>query len=91
MCTITVDGKPFGVISDDKSILDVLERNNMPVQAHCRGGYCGVCRTQKVKGEVDYHIEPLAFIDEDVEILPCSCLPVGNIEIVVLSDNSVTV
>lgn len=84
MCTITVDGNAITLIPEDKSILDVLERSNIPVQAHCRGGYCGVCRTQNLKGEVDYHIDPLAFMQEN-EILPCSCLPVGNIEITMVS------
>jgi ferredoxin len=58
--------------NSDTTLLDVMERNSIPVQAHCRGGFCGSCRTKVVAGEVQYHIEPLAYIDDD-EVLPCAC------------------
>lgn len=78
---ITVDGKTYTTNNDDTSVLDVLKRNGVDVQAHCKSGYCGVCRTQCNKGNVEYHIDPLAFIGDN-EILPCSCLPAGDIELI---------
>ncbi|WP_229333498.1 class I ribonucleotide reductase maintenance protein YfaE [Glaciecola sp. MH2013] len=66
--------------SDDKSLLEHLESNNIEVHYHCREGYCGACRTKLNEGNVDYHIDPLAFIDDD-EILPCCCKPTSDIDI----------
>jgi ferredoxin len=77
---ITLDGHTYAVSADDDSVLDVLQRNGVDVQAHCKNGYCGSCRTQCTKGAVEYHIDPLAYIESN-EILPCSCLPIGNIEL----------
>jgi len=54
------------------SLLETLESDGVNVESHCRGGYCGACRTKIVKGSVTYLTEPLAFIDDD-ECLPCIC------------------
>ena len=54
------------------SLLQTLESDGVNVQSHCRGGYCGACRTKVVKGSVVYLTEPLAFINDD-ECLPCIC------------------
>ena len=65
---------------NDGSLLEHLEANDIEVHYHCREGYCGACRTKLNEGSVEYHIDPLAFIDDD-EILPCCCKPSSHINI----------
>jgi ferredoxin len=62
------------------NLLTILEFYKVPVEFQCREGFCGVCRLKLLKGNVIYVQEPLAFIQKN-EILPCCCLPVGDIEI----------
>lgn len=66
----------------ENCLLDVLESHNVPVEYQCRSGYCGACRMTLLKGEVAYHQQPLAFINEG-EILPCCCMPVMDIELAI--------
>ena len=82
------DKKPKICVNADKcfeykgedNLLIALEKQNVDVHFHCREGFCGACRTKLVKGNVDYVIDPLAFIDDD-EVLVCCCVPVGDIEL----------
>ncbi|HFK5791576.1 TPA: class I ribonucleotide reductase maintenance protein YfaE [Enterobacter asburiae] len=62
------------------NLLTLLESYKIPVEFQCREGFCGACRLKLLKGDIIYVQEPLAFIQEN-EILPCCCLPVGDIEI----------
>ncbi|QHJ10610.1 putative protein YcbX [Paraglaciecola mesophila] len=62
------------------NLLDCLLNNNIAKEYHCKEGFCGACRTQLVEGEVEYLLDPLAFID-DGEILACCCKPLSNIKI----------
>lgn len=79
--TITVNGRQLVQSKDEKStLLETLERHNVETPSHCREGFCGVCRTQLLKGQVEYTLDPLAYIDDD-EILPCCCRPISDIEI----------
>jgi ferredoxin len=64
----------------DKTLLENLESSNIDMHSHCREGFCGTCRTRLVSGEVEYTIDPLAYIDDD-EILPCCCRAISNIVI----------
>lgn len=67
-------------VIQNMTLLEIMEHKGIPIQTHCRSGYCGVCRTQLIQGEVDYTIEPLGFVDED-EILPCCCIPKTSLQI----------
>ncbi len=71
----TVESKAHHV-----SLLQTLEVHQLDVEYQCREGYCGSCRVKLCKGKVCYANTPLAFIQQG-EILPCCCLPVGDIEI----------
>lgn len=62
------------------TILDNLESHELNISYQCREGYCGSCCMKKVSGDIDYILEPIAFIDDD-EILPCICKAVGDIEL----------
>ena len=77
--TILIDGKTFQSLPGE-SVLETLERENVDMAFNCREGFCGVCRTTLIKGEVDYRVDPLAFIDDD-EILTCCTTPSSSIEI----------
>ncbi|MEA9389177.1 class I ribonucleotide reductase maintenance protein YfaE [Acerihabitans sp. TG2] len=62
------------------SLLEALEAHQVAVESQCRSGYCGACRLRLLSGQVTYRQTPLAFIKPG-EILPCCCLPKGNIEL----------
>lgn len=66
--------------ADSNNLLEVLEQHKIPIEYQCRSGYCGSCRVTLLKGEVDYLVSPLAFIQHN-EILACCCYPCGDIEI----------
>ena len=66
--------------TQNETLLEVMELRSIPVQSHCRDGFCGTCRTRLIKGEVDYFIEPLAYIDDD-EVLPCCCKTHSTVQI----------
>ena len=65
-----------------KTILESLEQAGVEVHYHCRDGYCGACRCKIKSGEVNYIVDPLAFIDDD-EILLCCSVPTTDIEIII--------
>ena len=39
---------------DDRSVLDVLEENQVPVLASCRRGVCGSCEVRVLGGEPEH-------------------------------------
>ena len=47
-----------------KPLLNVLRESKIYVEAHCREGFCGACRTKMVSGEVHYENMPLACLNE---------------------------
>ena len=65
---------------EDNNILKTLEREGIESHYHCRDGYCGACRCKLIKGEVQYTVEPLAFVG-DGEILTCCSQPLTDIEL----------
>lgn len=77
--TITVDGRTIEC-EYGKTVLENLEIAKIDVASHCREGFCGVCRTKLLSGNVEYILDPLAYIDDD-EILSCCTKPLNNIEI----------
>lgn len=77
---INFDGKALKPNNDSESILETIEAAGIELEYHCREGFCGVCRTKLISGEVQYTLDPLAFIEDD-EILICCSKPIGDIEI----------
>lgn len=77
---ITVEGRIALPHQPGQNLLSVLHDAKVYVQAHCREGFCGTCRTTLISGEVKYEDMPLACLNDD-EILPCCCEPVGDIAI----------
>ncbi|MBO1255570.1 2Fe-2S ferredoxin-like protein [Alteromonas sp. 5E99-2] len=62
----------------NKTLLESIEAKNIEVPYHCRDGFCGACRCKLIKGDVDYTIDPLAFIDDD-EVLLCCSVPLTDV------------
>lgn len=73
-------GAQLPCAAEHRCLLETLESHRVPVEYQCREGYCGACRVKLLNGSVNYHQTPLAFIQEG-EILPCCCLPQGDIEL----------
>lgn len=51
--TLARRGKSF-VVPPDKTILEVLKENGVPVLSSCREGICGTCETAVIQGEPDH-------------------------------------
>lgn len=80
---ITVSGKVIHYENKEQTLLECLESADVEVHYHCRDGFCGACRVKLVEGEINYPLgEPLAFVG-DKEILPCCCIPVTDISLIV--------
>ncbi len=56
----------------EATLLEALEAENIAMEYQCRQGYCGSCQIKLIAGDVEYHKQPLAFVQED-HILPCCC------------------
>lgn len=59
-------------------LLEQIEKLGKSVEAQCRKGFCGACRTKIIAGKVHYDDEPLAYFDED-EVLVCCAKPQTNV------------
>jgi len=80
---ITVQGKAVYYKNNEQTLLDCLESANIEVHYHCRDGFCGACRVTLVSGKINYpQGEPLAFVGDN-EILPCCCVPVTDISLLI--------
>ncbi|UJF19956.1 class I ribonucleotide reductase maintenance protein YfaE [Vibrio sp. SS-MA-C1-2] len=79
MPVINVKGSNFNT-SGNKTILEVLEVNQVQIESQCREGFCGACRCKLIKGEVKYINEPIAFLKKG-EFLACSTIPSCDIVI----------
>lgn len=80
---INVQGKVVPYENNEQTLLECLESAEVEVHYHCRDGFCGACRVTLVKGEINYPLgEPLAFVGQN-EILPCCCIPVTDITLLV--------
>jgi ferredoxin len=76
---INVQSKVVHYENNEQTLLECLESADVEVHYHCRDGFCGACRVTLVEGEINYPLgEPLAFVGDN-EILPCCCIPVTDI------------
>ncbi|WP_293731390.1 class I ribonucleotide reductase maintenance protein YfaE [uncultured Actinobacillus sp.] len=66
--------------SNQVSLLETLEKNDITHEYQCRSGYCGSCRVKMKKGKVSYKEHPLAFLNPD-EILLCCCQVETDLEL----------
>jgi len=63
------------------TLLDALESNKEPVNAACRAGVCGCCKTQVVSGQYTVSSTMTLTEQEIAEgyVLACSCHPQGDL------------
>lgn len=63
------------------TLLDALESNKVPVNAACRAGVCGSCKTRVVDGE--YSVTSTMTLTEEEQkqgyVLACSCHPQSDL------------
>lgn len=67
-------GKTATWRSEDSSLLEFAEANNLEPPYSCRQGICGTCMCRILEGEVDYQETPVAEIDEGA-VLICVSTP----------------
>ncbi len=80
---ISANGKLINFKDEKQTLLECLEQANVEVHYHCRDGFCGACRVTLTAGEVNYpNGEPLAYVGDN-EILPCCCVPVTDISLII--------
>jgi len=77
---ISVNEREIPFISEDKTILNTLEKANIESHYHCRDGFCGACRCKLASGTIEYINEPLAYVLEG-EFLTCCAYPTSDIKI----------
>lgn len=81
---VSIDGQGVQTWKHESSVLDVLANGGVPVRSSCRSGNCGACIASLLEGEVGYTKEA-NFPLESGEILMCSCVPMGDIRLGLLS------
>lgn len=80
---ISVNGRFVQFDKAEQTLLECLESANIEVHYHCRDGFCGACRVTLVDGDINYPLgEPLAYVGNN-EILPCCCIPVTDITLLI--------
>ncbi len=63
------------------TLLEALESNKVPVNAACRAGVCGCCKTQVVSGEYSVS-STMTLTEQEIAagyVLACSCHPQGDL------------
>jgi glycine betaine catabolism B len=72
------------IVDRDESILQLAKREKVRLKSGCGIGSCGVCKIQKISGEVQYKSAPDRLSDLEQAaglILPCIAYPIGRVEI----------
>ncbi|WP_343192725.1 2Fe-2S iron-sulfur cluster-binding protein [Buchnera aphidicola (Taiwanaphis decaspermi)] len=65
----------------NKSLLLILESNNLFVENNCRSGYCGLCKATLLSGRIKYLKKKIIGYTSKNEILLCSCKATSNLVI----------
>lgn len=78
---ITVNNKRQEIKNPTDTLLLTLLKLSFPIKYQCLSGICGVCKCKKVSGEIQYHQQILAHLNED-EILTCISTALSDIEII---------
>ncbi|WP_330926721.1 class I ribonucleotide reductase maintenance protein YfaE [Candidatus Sororendozoicomonas aggregata] len=72
-----MDGFSF-IPRSELTLLEALESHKVDVEYQCREGFCGSCQVTLLEGEIEYVVEPIAFVP-DGRILTCCCHPKSDI------------
>ena len=69
---------------NNKTILEVIEDNNLYIPNRCHIGICGLCKTKLINGKVKVVNDRRSQSDIDRNIIcPCSSYPMSDIEITI--------
>jgi ferredoxin len=63
----------------DFTILENVEKMNLPIRSSCRKGKCGSCKITLIKGELD----PLRNVNEDGYVFSCASILLSEAEILI--------
>lgn len=74
---VTCAGRSFP-IGRTSSLLEVLERNRIPILAECRAGECGHCEIELTEGAVRSLMSGEL---QSGRVLACTVVPVGSVTV----------
>ncbi|MEZ8030419.1 2Fe-2S iron-sulfur cluster-binding protein [Enterovibrio norvegicus] len=63
-----------------KTLLEYMEEQGMPIESSCRAGICGQCRV-KVKGDIRFLREQIGFRAADEVLACCVNVTESNLEL----------
>lgn len=72
------------LVTEDETLLVQLERAGVTIEYQCREGYCSACSLVLLRGQVEYPVEPLAWVQSGY-LLACSAIVKSDIEIALFS------
>lgn len=79
--TLDLSGKHSEIVAaGEPTLLATLEAHDCAPPSECRTGSCGQCRTRLAAGEVRWLLPPGLPLPAE-EILPCVCVPVGDVSL----------
>lgn len=85
--TVTVQDKSYIIFGKSgDSVMQILEKSEIPVPARCRSGECGFCHSRLLSGEiyVPQHLEYRRLADYKFGgFHPCCSFPLTDLEIIV--------
>lgn len=85
--SVTIQDKTYIVFGkSEDSVMQILEKSEIPVPARCRSGECGFCHSRLLSGEiyVPKHIEYRRLADYKFGgFHPCCSFPLTDLEIIV--------
>ncbi len=85
--TVTVQDKTYIIFGkSEDSVMQILEKSEIPVPARCRSGECGFCHSRLISGEiyVPKHLEYRRLADYKFGgFHPCCSFPLTDLEIIV--------
>ena len=85
--TVTVQDKTYIIFgSSSDSVIQILEKSEIPVPARCRSGECGFCHSRLLSGEIyiPKHLEYRRLADYKFGgFHPCCSFPLTDLEIIV--------
>jgi|TARA_B110001469_G_scaffold43789_1_gene43158 ferredoxin len=79
---VTINEVQSFTYGEEFSLLDSMEKQQIPMTYSCRGGYCGSCKVKLTAGRVNWVQDGLVPLEAD-EILVCCCVPDGSISLTI--------
>ncbi len=78
-----VRSKKVAIVTPDKTVLEASEDIGVDIDYSCRAGYCGICKTKQLEGEVEMAVDDALTEEEKAEnlILACQAKPKGDIAV----------